>query len=151
MSYREYTNLYKKAQQKKSDKIMLIIDVVNSKNNEEYIAQKNRIVSMMQELTKKDTFKFISNNEILFKDFDKFFILGDLFGVTITSNDDISDIKEKFKNVIKNLKKKHGITLLFHYNACYYDTDSYAEGYNKYYSGYAVRELERRKNNRDII
>ena len=151
MSYMEYVDMYEKAQEKKSDKITIIIDVVNSKNNPVYIKERMNIIKMMEELTSKNYFEIITDNKRLFKDNKKFIILGDLFAITIKANDSISNIMKKYLNIIKTLKEKYSIHVDFHYNSCYYETDDWVEGNSKYYSGYAIQQLEKNKNKKNIV
>lgn len=151
MSYTEYKDLYEKAQEKKSDKIAIIIDVMNSKYNPTYYEERMNIIKMMEEITNGGYFEIITDNKLLFTNYKKFVILGDLFGITIKANDSMNNIMEKYLSIIKTMKEKYSIHVNFHYNSCYYETDDWAEGNEKYYSGYAIQQLEADKNKENII
>lgn len=151
MSYTEYKDLYEKAQEKKSDKIAIIIDVMNSKYNPIYFEERMNIIKMMEEVTNEDYFEIITDNKLLFTNDKKFVIFGDLFGITIKANDTMSNIMDKYLKIIRTLKKKYSIHVKFHYNSCYYETDNWVEGNEKYYSGYAIQQLEADKNKENII
>lgn len=150
MSWFEYSDMFDIAQIKKSNKIMIIIDVKNSRTNPKYIVERNNIFELMNDLTEKYPYELLKENEILYKTGYNYFCLGDLFGINIKSND-LKAAQKAFISLFKELKIEYGITLDFHFNIAYYETDDYGLGDRLYYSGYCVQELEHRSKLTNIL
>lgn len=68
-----------------------------------------------------------------------FFFMGDLLGFTVL-RDSISD--DEVYQIIKDTKKKLGISYQFYYGSEYYETDNYNERAEKYFRGYCIYYIE---------
>ncbi len=158
MSYREYDDLYEKAQQKGKYR-MFSFDMVNSKRigvNRKYIQLLtikailnvyNRLKCLEEQLNRKilhtndNFFSFddIPSSGQMISYFMEPFNMGDQFGFTIINNSIESELVYK---IWQEEKEKVGLKVKFHYADVLYETDNYEQGNELYFRGYCISKVE---------
>ena len=125
MSYREYNDLYRKAQKEKTGYILCLFDVCNSKTNEDYVKYRNDLIDSVRKLAEK-------MNALPYKN-DIIYIWGDTFCFSVKNQ----------KNVDEKIKKLFSFDKLkLHYISVYFDTFNWSEGNKKYCIQYAIQKAE---------
>lgn len=149
MSYTEYSDMFDAVQHRGSNKIVLMVDVVHSKTNPKYVEERPRIFEMFDDITENIGYKLLTNNKRLFLNEKKYFVLGDCFCIMVEGSN-IKEVEKNFKDLFRYYKLKYEISLDFHINSGYYETDDYGLGGILYYSGYCVQELENRSKKNEV-
>lgn len=158
MSYTEYKDLFHKAQNQ-GRYHMFVFDIKNSrsywKNTGElaFVEQisKELILKIYKRLEKlqNERNKIILHKNKVFINIDDLhpfgashrepFQFGDMFGFTVIRD---SIDKEEIYQIFEEEKTKRNIYWDFHMMDGYYETDNYGEGFDKYYRGYCMQQLE---------
>lgn len=164
MSYNEYINMFKLAQKKECPFRAFMFDVVNSRNNQEYLSTKNtkffKLLNCVYFLLQKEEEK--TNKAILLKGKNnaKYSLgkkvingnnynpmhMGDMVTFFVYNNSITTNQMLKiFISALKICK----ITYSFHFNTGVYETNNYSQGKTKLYKGYMPQILEvlSKKNN----
>lgn len=133
MCWEEYEDLRVRAQ-KRATKLVITLDVVNSKevlkSQENYKDIENYIGKVYSVLEKRG---YAVHNDLYNKE-KKFQVLGDLFAFTVNTDIDVYII-QKF---LVHYKEKINLPYTFHFNYCKYETDDWIQGSILYFIGYAV-------------
>ena len=153
MSYDEYFDLYKQAQQKDCPYRAFMFDVANCKTNPKYREKYFDVIKLFLQkikqqeiLTDTKILRYNSNNMPIFEsagdDGRKFnpMILGDMFTVFV-ENGSIST--QKLLALFAETCKQLDYNYKFHFATCMYESDSYIQGGTKLYKGYVPQILEK--------
>ena len=159
MSYREYLDLFIKAQDNPDANYYVVsFDVVNSSkmSNDDRLELQYRINDIVKYVYNKLLEKEIElNKQVVINDnrfftpwtisrdrmncnFQDPFIFGDCFEFTVLRN---TVTKDEIVNLVNECKCKYNLDLDFHINDGYYETNNYEEGRDKYYRGYCLETL----------
>ncbi len=159
MSYLEYLDLFKKAQNKDCKYIAYFLDIKNSKteikNSTDLIKHFMFINSLTDKLSpylKQDEFNVLNNLITKSKNIDANnnnpISIGD--GVCyFFDKDKIST--DKFKQIVVDCMKENSYKFDLHLNFAKYETNDIKEANSKLYKGYMLRILEELKSNSQII
>lgn len=135
MSYEEYFDLCEKAQKRKKGMLLCVTDVVNSKNDKNYLKYREEYIEKMLKIATCMNAKNINKSFISAYN-KKLLIFGDAIGFVIMSKDKEND-DYKIKEMIKD------IPLQLHYSSLFFETFNWCEGTEKYYIGYAFQQAEK--------
>ena len=149
MSYSEYTDMFIRAQKKKSNYLMCIFDIKNSKQGYNPENMEMLIINLMFDVMKKHPKALVKNTSHPMFQGTFRFRLGDLFGFVV---DPRYISEEEILEIFRNNKIKMRIREQFHYNFGYFETYDWVQGNKLYYFGYCIQELdERSKLKKELI
>ena len=136
MAYTEYFDLYEKAQKKGHGMLLCLVDVKNSRTDNNYPLLRMKYIEAINKIAEKMNCIDISKrtNLAIGKNI---FVLGDAVGFVVETERK----KDVDKDIIRLLKELD-INLTFHYDSSFFDTFDYVKGNEKYYFGYAIQQTE---------
>ena len=157
MSYIEYIDMFKAAQEKGCPYRAFVIDIVNSRQQSQYIVDTvnhHRFVDYIYSLLENE--EKLLGKEILLKDgnnqhiglFERKGINGNLYNPMVLGdmaayfvyNGSIT--ADRFMEIAITAMKEYNITYPFHFATGVYETNDYASGGSKMYKGYMPQILE---------
>ena len=166
MSYTEYIDMYKLAQQKDCPYRAFVLDIVNSRKQSQYIVENykyHQFVDRVYSLIERE--ELLTGREILLKDSNNIHkelgdtkgINGNLYNPMVLGDMSAYFVKngglstERFIEIAVFAMKEYGITYPFHLATGVYETNEYAMGGNLLYKGYMPQILEKVSKNNGII
>ena len=167
MSYVEYEDLYKKAQNKKTDFVIYTLDIkesqkCNIKDKEKSIKLMFKVAKVFECLELKFNKKFLVKNEYIthakeYKDYKLKNQFLCYYNPNFSSGDFISFYfyseninKELFFKVVQKIIKNQNNNLTYHFASLNYETNDYVKANTKYWVGYAQQKLINEKNLRSF-
>lgn len=156
MSYNEYFDMFYAAQKVDCPYRAFTFDVVNSKNQEQYIYQHDKYIDCImnvysllereekltgKQILLKDKFnnKLELDTPILNSNYFNPMILGDMVTYFVYNK---SITSERMLELFSQSLKEYNISYPFHFKSGVYQTNNYGEGGEKLYKGYMPRILE---------